>query len=177
MFVCHGPSGTTPTLEPCLEFREAARHSVRDLPLALDPTDLVERPGRYDLAKAVEFGLGGVFEFLDLRLFVGIAFDFLTKVITVIPKAFCVSSVSQKAARRLQRFRYATFAVLFCFFFFGFLVCEVRDICCSQVQGQHIGSRVHRLMQSLCIVLFSSRWTPPSLSWPGAVRSSWSDSV
>ena len=51
-----------PRLEPCLEFCEAARHSVRDLPLALDPTDLVERPGRYDLAKAVEFGLGGVFD-------------------------------------------------------------------------------------------------------------------
>ena len=81
---------------------------------------MVERTGRYDLAKVVEFGLGGVFEFFDLRLFVGIAFDFLTKVITVIPKAFCISSVSQKAARRLQSsaMPLSLFFFFFCFFFF-----------------------------------------------------------
>ena len=107
-----------PRLEPCLEFCEAVRHSVRDLPLTLDPTDMVDRTGRYDLAKAVELGLGDVFEFFDLRLFVGIAFDFLTKVITVIPKAFCISSVSQKAARRLQSS--AMPLSLFCSVFFVF---------------------------------------------------------
>ena len=52
---------------------------VRLCDILFDPTDLVERTGRVDLAEAVEFGLDVVFELYErgLPLFVSIAVEFL----------------------------------------------------------------------------------------------------